>query len=929
MVTARNFDTYKISVRNVTNPLPTLIPKARAMQGKQANNRLVVPTKLTPPGSAPAAVARLELRNLLCTEEVPRLTLIRAPAGFGKSTLMQQAYQALQQQQVPVAWLTLDNADNDVARLLHFLRLALASLNQQAVNNQALDVGNLALAVLDYAAQMQPPFVLFLDDLEVLQNSTALALIQQLVECLPQGGRIILGSRALPDIGIARLRGRGELLEIDPLKLRFTAQETQSFLQQTCQQPLSTGELKRLHHTTEGWPVALRLASLLLQECPNNSVFVEEFSGANSFVADYLAEEVLARQPKVWLEFMLQTSLLPQLSAPLCNAICAIDNSQEILEHLERASIFLYTLDSQRQEFRYHGLFAVFLRSQLQKKYPEKIPHLHLAAAKWYLQNQRPIPAIEQAILAKDWEFALPLFNQQAEHLLSQGRSRLLVRLFELIPEQQLHRWPVLQIVHMWAVAFTRGAAEAMELLTKYENDDHAEESMVAHIVALRPMLLSILDRNDLAYSVASQTVAAIADKYVFPQAIFHTSYAYVALVMGHYPLAQQLLDHQPGQTQADAGPFTSIYSQCVEGVMELMQGRLRQALSRFRLATNIHVHGINSSTNGNTMAAILLVEVLYETGELNSAQRLLQVYVPLMREQGVPEHLISGHRNLARIQFAQGERESALQTLMELEYCGHINELPRLVANAHLERARFFLLQGHGQAARDEIKRAAELCDWPVLEQQWLFANDQHTCCEAELRWQIHFGEATSAAAQLTALIAEAEQLGRHRRALKFKILLALAFFKQGEKPKALALLAEILTSAAAENSVQSLIDEGELMQQLFVHFAQEQRLPLAEALFTEPRQLITALANANNNVGINNGSALACSDQLTEKLTRKESQVLQLLAEGLTNAAIAGQLFVSENTVRTHLRNINSKLHSQSRTEAVAIARRKGILH
>nr|WP_237457488.1 LuxR C-terminal-related transcriptional regulator [Pseudomaricurvus sp. HS19] len=882
--------------------------------------------KMTPPAAA-EAVPRPELCAELCSLSAPRVTLVRAPAGFGKSTLMQQACRELAAQGVPVAWLTLDSADNDVSRLLQFLSYAMAVVSDQdGVQDNGFGVGNLALALLDQVAATAAPFAIFLDDLEVLQSAAAVALLQQFIERLPAGGRVVIGSRVLPNLGLSRWRGRGQLLELDPARLRFSMDESHAFLQRVCGNQLEQDELQLLHGTTEGWPVALRLASLLLRDCPDRSAFVRDFSGTNALVADYLTEEVLARLPEETLAFMLQTSTLPQLTAPLCDAVCGISNSRDILESLERANLFLVTLDSQRQSYRYHGLFATFLRAEAERRFPERLPQLHRAAAQWYIDAGRQVPAIEQALLSRDWDFALPLFQRHAESLLCQGRSRLLVRLLASVPASQLSQWPQLQIVHMWAVAFTRGAEEAMGLLARYESDSRAEVGMVAHVRALRPMLLSILDRHDEAYESAAGQLQAVADEYVFPKAILRTSLAFVALVMGRYGEAQQLLDEGRGSSETDAGPFTHIYAQCVEGVLDLLQGRLRQASAHFRLAANINVRGINSTTNGNTMAAILLSEALYESGDLAAAGRLLQVYAPLMREQGVPDHTISSHRNLARIQHAAGDREAALQTLTELEYCGHVNDLPRMVASAHLERASLLIQQGDALAAGEEISRARHLCDWDKLESWWLLGNDTESLLVTELRWQIHFGEAQQALARLPQLVARAESERRQRRALKLRVLQALALAATDEHEQSLALLGQVLQKVAQEPCVRCVMDEGRPLQQLLVRYATACATVIDDAEWQQPGQLLLRLA-ALPLIG-GDGAEEEALAELSQPLTKKELQALRLLADGLSNAAIAARMFVSENTVRTHLRNINNKLESGNRTEAVAIARRHGLL-
>lgn len=899
------------------------------------------PTKLTPPPTPSLQVQRTLLCNALCNVKAPRVSLVRAPAGFGKSTLMQQVHTTLREEGVAVSWLNLDTADNDISRMLRFLFTALQAIDGSCHDiERGIAVGTLALDLLDRVSSLPAPFVLFIDDLEVLQNPVALAFVRQLIDRLPAGGRLIAGSRALPDIGLSRLRGRGALMEVDSALLRFSVTETDLFFQQKCGFSLQQNEVEKLHKTTEGWAVGLWLASLVLERRSESAVLVEGFSGASAVVADYLSEEVLSQQPKRLRNFMLRTSILPLLNASLCDAVCDSHDGQAVLEELERANLFLIPLDNEREWFRYHSLFAVFLRAQLERKMPEELPRLHRAASNWYLRQKRIVPAIEQALQSKDMAFALPLFARHAERLLGEGRARLLARLLDTVPQQALCQWPQLQVVHIWAVAFTRGAADAMTLLSDYEsnggftrrNDDDREDEITAHAMALRPMLLSILDRHDEAYEFASRNIDRLPARFTFPHAILRTSLAYVALVMGKYNEAQALLDEGRSLKVVDSSPFTMVFAQCVEGAIDMLQGRLRQATARFQLAAGIRGRrrsssGNTFSTNGNAMAGILLAEVMYESGNLAKAERLLQVYVPLMREQGVPDHLISGHRNLARILYRRGELDSSLQTIAELEYLGHRNQLPRLIASACLERSRLAVLEGDRQASREELQRARTLGNWDNFSAWSLFGSDLDTPTDMQLRWQIHFGCAATAAQQLRDLVEEAETAKRYRRALKLRLLRALALYRDNNTKAALRLLRQILRTAAAEHYVQLILDEGDLILQLLGKLADSQQTQFDDTNLNNPRDLFARLAEG---LPLTRPTPLVTNTESEwfEQLTRKESEVLHLLAEGLSNAAIGGRMFVSANTVRTHLRNINAKLHAQSRMEAVAVARRAGLL-
>lgn len=892
------------------------------------------PAKLHMPYRSAVQIQRQHLCDALCHAWAPRVSLIRAPAGFGKSTVMQQAYLRLCKEGVPSAWLSLDAADNDVPRLLHFVRKVFEQIASAGnCMPEGLSAGQIALEMLDGLASLPTPCVLFIDDLESLQNPVALALVRQVIEHLPDGARLVLGSRAIPDIGLTRLRTSGQLQELDTARLRFSTEECAQLLQKRNQLVLSESLLQRLMAITEGWPTALWLVSMLMENSGDPAAIVDGFSGSSSLVADYLSEEILARQPVELCDFMLCSSILPRLNAELCDAVLGIHNSRELLLRLEQSNLFLVPLDLERKWFRYHSLFSDFLQEQLAIRKPLRLSQLHRAAAHWYWRQQRPVPAIEQALKTGDMAFALPLFAQHAQRLLGEGRSLMLMRLIGQVEPEALKAQPELQVVHVWATAFTRGAAAAMALLSNYEllsdyESRSADAPMSVNAIALRPMLLSMLDRHDEACLQAQQDLPRLPPAHIFPHAILRTSLAYVTLVLGNYSEAQALLDEGRCLDVIDRSPFTNIYAQSVEGVIELMQGQLRQAASRFRLASGERHGAGRLATNGNAMASILLAEVLYEMGESADCERLLQVYVPLMQQQGVPDHLICGHRNLARLYLARGDMDSALHSINELEYYGQRNGLPRLVACAHLERARLYLLAGDAANSSDELQRAAATANWQTLESWYLFGTDVEYLQLARWRWQIHFDNATAVVAELDRAIEPAQQQRRGRRSLKLRALKVIALDRSGNNVAALTELQVLMRYACREQSVQLLLDEGEALVALLRQLAAMASCLWDETSLQQPLQLFEQLLTVDLSEQFAAAHEPVELPTLVEKLTKKECSVLQLLAGGMSNNDIGEHLFVSESTVRTHLRSINAKLQSKNRTEAVAVARRLGLL-
>jgi LuxR family transcriptional regulator, maltose regulon positive regulatory protein len=352
------------------DPSPT--PTAPILPGNSRQFAL----KSTAPQPTGHEIARTELCERIFAAGAARLVLLRAPAGFGKTTAMLQVYEHFRLTGLPVAWLTLDRADNDLARFLAALSTALGRVIP-GLDTAADDSGGpdgLAFAMIDRVAAHPAPFALFIDDFEALQNPGAIGIVTELIEQLPRGAQLIIGSRGVPDLGLGRLRTRGRLLDVEPAQLRFSEAEVDAFLRQRRGLSLSTDDVRRLHRSTEGWAAALGLASIALENRDNPGRFIAGFSGSNAAVVAYLVEDVLARQTDDIRNFLLRTSVLSELNAPLCDAVCGRSDSADVLRRLEQAHLFLVPLRSDHSQYRYHGMFAEFLCAKWARKKSSETP---------------------------------------------------------------------------------------------------------------------------------------------------------------------------------------------------------------------------------------------------------------------------------------------------------------------------------------------------------------------------------------------------------------------------------------------------------------------------------------------------------------------------------------------------------------------------
>ncbi len=914
---------------------------ARAAAGAAQPRPFPIAGKLRPPLATPFELQRTEVCEKIFNAGAARLVLLRAPAGFGKTTVMLQVRRRFEETGLPQAWLTLDRADNDVGRFLAALIAALEPL-VPALRKFDLAAGQgpdeLAFALIDTVAAHPAPFALFLDDFEVLQGPVVLGLVQELIEQLPRGAQIIIGSRGAPEIGLGRLRARGRLLEVEPAQLRFSEQEVDGFLRERRGLPLAPEDIRRLHRSTEGWVAALWLASVTLEHRDEPGRFIAGFSGSNAAVMDYLMEDVLSRQSEDVRGFLLRTSVLAQLNAPACNAVCGRSDSAAMLRALDQAHLFLIPLQSDHAEFRYHGMFAEFLRAQLARQHPGEVAGLHRAAARWYMDSGRPVPAVEHALAAGDMALAFPLLDGCAQALLEQGRVRLLSRWLDpLLESGELDSHPMLQAVHAWAVCLARGPRAAAPLLERLERHGHDDPQLRAHQLAMKPLLMVLTDRTDDAMALTEPLLEALPSSAAFVRGFLEVVLANLAMIAGRYHEALRLVDAARSRQPEHASSFNFALSEAAEGAVDLTQGRLRRAIARLRLAASAGALEGSRTTNGNAMAGVLLAEALYEADQCQQAERLLAVYIPLIRRVGIPDQLIISHILMARIASDQGEGDRAHQLLTELEHIGHREGLPRVVASARLERVRVLVVEGRLARARTELERCSDRAMWQRVSRLSLRANEVETWDVAAARWSIASGHAKDVIDSLRQELDASERAQRERRALTIRLLLAQALHRDDQRNKAMRVLAKAVRIAAVEGYVRLFLDEGPMVLALLRELRAVPTVLLEDAAAGDdaPLAFIDRLLPADGTPPPVAEAAppaarlpQAAAAPGSELLTRKEIQVMRLAAEGLSNDQIAERLFVAETTVRTHLRNINVKLDARNRMEAIALARRAGLI-
>ncbi|WP_428928982.1 LuxR C-terminal-related transcriptional regulator [Marinibacterium sp. SX1] len=846
-----------------------------------------------------------------------KLVLFRAPSGYGKTVAMTQLRARLIEQGRNCAWFTLGEADNEAGRFLHHLTAAVAQLETAEGLDGAAQAGG---SMIDRLGALQAPFALFIDEAETMREDGALDVLRELLQELPENGVLVVGTQRVPQISLARYRLHGQLREFRPTELRFTLDETRDFLVGQQHLRIDPGDLTRLQSKTEGWPAALRMASVALRNQASIPRFIDRFSGSDLAVGEYLTEEFLSDlSPGAW-SFLLRTSILSELSSDLCAALCPGLDAGAHLEDLVASGVLITPLDGAGRMFRYHALLAGYLKGQLRRHMPDEIVVLHRRASEWYQAAGRPMQAIDHRLAAGDHDRACAMLGEAGPGLLERGRVQLLARWFACLPDALLDDHPALRVMQAWAVCFTAGPDAAQEIADRPALTACDDPVIRGELRCLRPMILAMAERFTEA-----EAAGQLAEDGL------HLVSAYARnttrICMANIRATLDRRDPEAPLVQDDQ-PFSVMYSESVQGIIDLQDNRFLLAKARFRIAASASGDD-GRRLNGNVWAGIPYALTLYETGDLAGAAHLLRLQVPFAASVGLGDHLILAGTHLSRIAFDAGDVDEAFELLVRLERFGFQRCLPRVVAGAQLERARLFLRQDNLRAARDQLRQAGDPGLWAGIRPLRLLANDLETLPLGQARLHLHEGDHRAALAILNAEMADAMLHRRPRRALVIRLLSAAAWHQAGDTAQAWAALQKALPVCAREEYQRLLLDEGRPVADVLRAYASGRWKTGAlarDARFGTWFEALLALLPAPE-TGDAPDEAAGLEAPL-DPLTPKELQVLHYLAEGYSNAAMSEKLFVSDSTVRTHLRNINSKLGVSSRARAVVAARRMKLI-
>lgn len=872
-------------------------------------------TKLHAPARRGSGVSRSRLTARL--DAPGRLVLVAAPAGFGKTSILTEW---LATTSARTAWLSLDGRDDDAAQFWRYLLAAVDTAKAGlAANASALLAAGAASTEAVLATLVNDlhrdgdELALVLDDLHEIDDPAIHEGIAFLIENLPANARIVIASRTDPPLPLARMRARGELVELRAADLRFTPDEIAGYLNDVMGLDVDPDDLARLGDRTEGWIAALQLAALSLQGRPDPSAFIAGFAGDDRYVVDYLVEEVLQRQPDATRAFLLQTSVLARLSSDLCDAVTRSAGSAATLEALDRANLFLIPLDDHRQWYRYHHLFAEMLRTRLLDEQPSEVPGLHRRASEWYERRGFTADAIGHAIDAGAFERAAQLIKSASPMMQQQRQEVTLAGWYAMLPPDLVRADPELGIGYA-GVLLSSGRTDGVEQLLR--DAEAAAGGPSEGVLALRRGIAlygsaRAMGRGDLeaALEQSAIAVALSADGSHLDRGSSHGIRGLVLWALGRLEEARATWAVSLDALER-AGHLSDVLGGSIAmGDILIALGRLDGADATYRRALDLGL-STEPPLRGTADMHVALADLLRERGDLAGARAHLADAEALGEYAGLPQNRHRRRMAEARLRQAEGDPASGLALLDEAERLYTPDFFPEVRPVAAL-RIRQQLAAGQVEDARRGIRRRGIGPDDALT---YLSEYDHITLARALLAAGAPARDAATAAALLDRLLTAAEAGGRAGAVVELLVLRARGAARVGEADTALDALGRAITLAEREGYVRVFADEG------------AELVALLDALIDRDGDS-AYLRRLRAATDVPSGAPVAAA--LLDPLSDRELEVMRLLASDLSGPEISRHLVVSLNTLRTHTKNIYVKLGASSRREAVTRARELGLLN
>ncbi len=910
---------------------------------------VVIQTKLVPSVRESGLVTRDRLLTKLSDSIESTVVIIKAPAGYGKTTLVGQWFTSLNPDTNYSGWYSLGDTDNNIGRFFTYLVAALRLKVQDfgttilvqlnaCQSGAHLSTGSLSGAFVNEIASLGKRVSLVLDDFHLLHNNDIGKAMEQITRNAPANLHLVIVSRETPQLPLGRLRVLGRVVEVTVDELRFRRSEIGSFFSRAGLNTLSYEQIYTLEKATEGWVAGLQLASISLADRNDVDEFIRAFSGSYGDVVDFLTEDVLQRQDKETREFMLYTSILDRLCPSLCDAVTTSNNGHRMLNLLKSRGLFLFSLDDEKEWYRYHHLFSHFLRKCLIAENPDIVNRLHHNASAWFAEQDLIDEAIQHALVGKDEVTAARLLNQACDDLFYNGRLSTLTEWYKQIPAVHLRKYPRILLDQAWSEILEWRFSLARSMLDEVHallEESSAGGEAESELIFLR----SILKHRNMMYAQSSDDMPLVEELCLEMLDNFSVDDSYLlgnlssSLINAKRDLLEfdqvEILNAQAMKHYERSGShFVLIWHNTILGISHLAEGKLEQAERALFAALKIAKEISGEVSPLAAMPGLLLAEVWYEQNKIEESERFLKRYLPLADQIGFVDQLISGYICQSRLLYTSGDHTKAKAILNQAKQHAIKYNFARLEFYVVAEQVRQALRAVDVEAATAYGEQIAALEAKQVMPGERVRSQD----VQLALTW-------CRLAPMKKDLLNDAITVGRRwfrftqgrgaiRAAVEFGVVLAQALQRQGEKTATQRCLREVLAMASTTDIKRTLMDTPELTRGLIDYLASDVD-NLNDPLVCYA-QVLLGEAHPQESLGVGRAPEPISDDIVypVKPLSRRERDILELVANGFRNREIANELGLTEGSVKWYLQQIYNKIGARRRSLAVQRARDLGFM-
>lgn len=894
---------------------------------------LFLATKVYPPRQPAGLIDRPRLIALADKAERKRLTVIKAPAGFGKTSLALMWLNRLTASGAAIAWLSLDADDDEPARFFHHLAQALRNacptVGASAINltteASLLPAQLIGSTLINELIEIDDEIYLFIDDYHLISVAAIHEAMAYFIANMPSNTHVVLCTRTDPPLPLAQLGAKNELLEVDAAALRFNIDETRRFVEHECPGGVHATGINSLFARTEGWAAALRISAAVWARDEGKAVDdIGPPSGSSRPFAAYL-EDMLRRLPNEMVGFMLRTSILERLCAPLCDAVTGMDSEPGMLEAISTRQLLLEPLDIEGHWFRYHHLMGEYLRRRLDTEHRGEVAGLHRRACQWYADQEQWTDAVKHAIAAGDTEQAVALMGHCAMTLVTKGDLLTLLGWQRQFPAQLMRGQVKITLAIAWGMALAMRFDEALAMVETIEHDAGPDTNEAARNIrwecqAIRAVIVGLQDDAPRALAIAQTCLEhPSTDSWT-------TNVASNVVRFGHWKAgnlgalyATPWIPYSIEEDQRNV--FASVYRLCLLGHAEMQQMHFVLAERYFNESIRLAERHSGPKSIAAALCTPMIAQIWYEQGRLDEAEALLVDLMPVIDLAVLLDSTFFAYRVLVRIAIARGNVEHAYALLDHAQTLGYMRRWDRMIAGVHVERGRLYLREGRITEAAACVAQLEQLANARAAASKPASPEIDTFRAIAVASLAMAQSRTDEAVESITAAIRSVESRHNDYLALRLRTVLALVWLRANEQTRAVEVFRDVLN--ANHDIYRSIIDQGPAIG------------PLLQAVRDDTRSTLTAKETVayidrllDGWRALHEPGAQPVSDTVREPLSARERSIIGLIAQGQSNKEVARTLGISPETVKTYVKNIFVKLNVDKRAQAVARAQALGLV-